>query len=327
MNFEFNSSYKEDMYTYMEFRVSTMSWNTYRVDAYHLMSLDRYLDNLKYDEEVVTENVINRWLLSEAIPAASIAGYIKTVRGFMKFRRNLGKKIYLPPMRKTTDLYIPYIFTDNELKEIITCLDSLSKFITNSVLPYICVEIPMIIRLLYCCGLRLNETLQIKSGDINHHDGIIRILHAKGKKQRIVPVHPSLKDMLLKYCMSLGIIASPEAYLFPSKTFDKHISASTVERKFKIILRHLGIVSGHENPHKRGPCLHCLRHCFILKSFKQLKAKGYEFNISAPYLSVYCGHNSLRESEKYMKFSSEMFEEDMKRFEAFSKNLFPEVLL
>ena len=33
--------------------------------------------------------------------------------------------------------------------------------------------------------------------------------------------------------------------------------------------------------------------------------------MASPYLSVYCGHESLVESEKYMKFSSELFEEDM----------------
>ena len=64
----------------------------------------------------------------------------------------------------------------------------------------------------------------------------------------------------------------------------------------------------------------------MLKSFNQLKKSGYEFNLSVPYLSIYCGHNSLNESEKYMKFSSEMFEKDMKRFETFCNDLFPEVL-
>jgi|LGVF01.1.fsa_nt_gb hypothetical protein len=77
--------------------------------------------------------------------------------------------------------------------------------------------------------------------------------------------------MLFKYCMLLGIIAKADAYIFPSKKFDKPISAATVEKNFKLILHHLNIVTNYENPHKRGPCLHCLRHCFMLKSFKQLK--------------------------------------------------------
>ena len=48
-------------------------------------------------------------------------------------------------------------------------------------------------------------------------------------------------------------------------------------------------------------------------------------DMASPYLSVYCGHESLVESEKYMKFSSELFEEDMLLFADFTESLFPEV--
>ena len=47
--------------------------------------------------------------------------------------------------------------------------------------------------------------------------------------------------------------------------------------------------------------------------------------MASPYLSVYCGHESLVESEKYMNFSSELFVEDMLLFADFTESLFPEV--
>lgn len=37
----------------------------------------------------------------------------------------------------------------------------------------------------------------------------------------------------------------------------------------------------------------------------------------SPYFSVYCKHKSLLESEKYMKFSNELFEKDMLVFSDF----------
>lgn len=94
---------------------------------------------------------------------------------------------------------------------------------------------------------------------------------------------------------------------------------------FKKILRKAGIIKGNEDPHKRAPCLHCLRHCFMFHAFKQLETAGYHIDMASPYLSVYCGHESLVESEKYMKFSSELFEEDMLLFADFTESLFPEV--
>ena len=75
----------------------------------------------------------------------------------------------------------------------------------------------------------------------------------------------------------------------------------------------------------RGPCLHCFRHLFAVKSFTQAEHAGRSTKDSIPYLSVYLGHSSLVETEKYLKFSNDMFPEHTTMFEAFSEGLFPEV--
>lgn len=313
------------MQTFMELRMSSMSKNTYRLDGYHLMSFDRFLCDKAYEGELVPEEVVNEWLTTAQVPQASLKGYIKTIRGFMQFRANQGKAVYMPLYRKKLDTYLPYIFTDKELEKIFLCADSMRVIMPNLVLPYIYAELPMILRLLYCSGLRLGEALRIRIRDLDFKHGVITIVHAKGDKQRLVPLHVSLQGIMLRYCMALGIIGQSNAYIFPGKTFDTHISDLTVERKFKKILQHNEIITGNENNHERGPCLHCFRHCFILNSFKQLKAAGYTVDISSPYLSVYCGHESLLESEKYMKFSSEMFQDEMLCFESFTEDILPEV--
>ena len=48
-------------------------------------------------------------------------------------------------------------------------------------------------------------------------------------------------------------------------------------------------------------------------------------NDSVPFLSVYMGHKNIWETEKYLKFSSEMFPELSEPFETFADSLFPEV--
>lgn len=325
MRLKFSSIFRNDMQTFMELRMSSMSKNTYRLDGYRLMSFDRFMCDKAYADELVPEEVINEWLTIAQVPQASLEGYIKTIRGFMQFRGNQGKPVYMPPYRKKSDTYIPYIFTAEEIDRIFLCADSMRVIMPNLLLPYIYAELPMILRLLYCSGLRLGEALRIRISDIDFKHGVITIVHAKRNKQRLVPLHASLQDIMLRYCMALGIIGQPNAYIFPGKTFDASISDLTVERKFKNILQHLEIITGNENKHERGPCLHCFRHCFMLNSFKQLAAAGYTVDISTPYLSVYCGHESLLESEKYMKFSSEMFRDEMLCFENFTEGILPEV--
>ena len=138
-------------------------------------------------------------------------------------------------------------------------------------------------------------------------------------------MHETLKNLLSEYSQALKIYGVDNAYLFPGQT--EHLSPITAERQFKKILKKAGVINGNEDPHKRGPCLHCLRHRFMFAAFKKLETEGYSVDMASPYLSVYCGHESLVESEKYMKFSSELFEEDMLLFSDFTKSLFPEVEL
>lgn len=46
---------------------------------------------------------------------------------------------------------------------------------------------------------------------------------------------------------------------------------------------------------------------------------------SIPFLSIYMGHCDLTETEKYLKFSSDMFPENTELFEAYTEGIFPEV--
>ena len=69
--------------------------------------------------------------------------------------------------------------------------------------------------------------------------------------------------------------------------------------------------------------MHCLRHRFVFKSFRQFEEEDFRVDDAVPILSVYLGHYDLTETEKYMKFSAQLFQEEMGRFEFFSDELFP----
>lgn len=291
----FKSCFKDDMQSFMEYRVATFAWNTYRLDNYRLSSFDRYLTKISYNDEIVPQTIINQWLNDVGVPEASINGYIKTIRNFMKYRADMGKVVYLPPFQKTKDLYIPYIFSDEELSNIFAIADAYSMTNKFSSIPHIHMEMAVLIRLLYCCGLRLGEALNLKMKHLDLENGVIRIIHSKNKKQRLVPMHETLTNMLKDYCKVIKIYGIDNPFLFPGQS--EHLSPITAERQFKKILRKAGIIKGNEDPHKRAPCLHCLRHCFMFHAFKQLETAGYHIDMASPYLSVYCGHESLVESE------------------------------
>ena len=85
----FNSCFKEDMQSFIEYRMANFAWNTHRLDNYRLASFDRYLTGISYNKEIVPQIVINQWLENADVPDASINGYLKTIRNFMRYRADM----------------------------------------------------------------------------------------------------------------------------------------------------------------------------------------------------------------------------------------------
>ena len=70
---------------------------------------------------------------------------------------------------------------------------------------------------------------------------------------------------------------------------------------------------------------HCIRHSFAVRSFDKNGRNGIKASESVPFLSTYLGHDSLYETEKYLKYSGDYFDDTLTKFAAFSGDLFPEV--
>ena len=104
-------------------------------------------------------------------------------------------------------------------------------------------------------------------------------------------------------------------FFIPHQTFDL---------RFRNLLQETGLyVPG--KAHSRGQCLHCFRHYFAIHSFAQAEQNGRSAEDSVPFLSVYLGHHDMDETEKYLKFSGDMFPEYIELFEDFASGVFAEV--
>ena len=227
-------------------------------------------------------------------------------------------------MRVARSEFRPYIFSDDELERIFKSADNIEQKDSKAD-PYLAIEFPVILRLLYSCGLRIGETLQIQMSDIDFDNGVLRMLKTKGNKQRMVPMSESMTDIIIKYCMSMGLYHKKEGWLFPSSKSEGPLSHAAVKRRFGTILENNGIHLENRKKYERGPCLHCMRHVFAFKSFSQAESEGRHLDDVIPFLSLYLGHESLDETSKYLKFSSELFPESVDTFGDFMKDLLPEV--
>jgi len=292
------------------------------MDRCALLSFDQHLVIKGKAEKRIVENDVISWIqpMYDNLSRNTIASKVRTLRVFLEYMRHKGIPVYIPPSPKVQNTYMPYFFSDMEIQKIFVAADSI-PFRSNSNRH---MELPMLLRMLYSCGFRLGELLEAQICDINFELGIILLRDTKNRKQRIVPLGDTLTAMLNRYCLAMNLMGNPENCIFPGDDCKKHISQRSVESWFEDLLKGVGIYI-RTKKYARGQCLHCFRHLFAVKSFAQAEQAGHPANDSIPFLSVYLGHNSMKETEKYLKFSSDMFPEHAALFEMYSDGIFPEV--
>ena len=127
-----------------------------------------------------------------------------------------------------------HIFIQIRIEEIFKAADSLTvpqapknKFIEK--------EMPLILRLLFCCGLRVGETLNIKVGDVDFKRNLIILRVTKKYKQRVVPYGEELSEIIYLYCIGMGILNDSGAYLFPAQDKYSHVSENNVGNYYRVI--------------------------------------------------------------------------------------------
>ena len=321
---EFKSILKVELSDFLSLRQVSKSKSTFDHDRHALRNFDEYLISIDCNSKHLSEDQLIGWILTLEGKSSSIANVIICIRLFLENLKSYGINAFIPSIPKIRDDYVPYIFSDTEMVLLFNIADSLQKVkpIKNIFIHH---EFPMVLRLMYGCGLRAGETLSLKMKNIELDIGVLILENTKCDKQRFVPMHPSLSNILERYCIAMGILGYPDANLFPTIDLTESVSVHNAQHKFNGILKQAGISLAGKKKRQRGPCMHCLRHVFVFKSFRNAEIVGRNINDAIPYLSIYLGHDSLKETEKYLKFSSELFPEAMELFEAYTATVFPEV--
>ena len=288
-----------------------------------LRDLDKFLVSNDLTNKVLEAETVTAWLKTRNVSSCTKALNVAHVRKFVKYLVSLNIDASCPENPKSKSSYIPYVFSDAELERIFLVADNFKGGIklTRSALTF-----PILLRLLYGCGLRLGEGCLLRWKDVELENGIITIREAKNLKQRFVPLDDSMTAILRIYremTLANGIC---EDYLFESdKTSGKPFAIITFYIWFVKVLNAANIYYLKHNSRDRGPCPHCLRHCFTLKSFLKSEDEGRRFEDTAPFLASYLGQDSPKELEAYLRSSHTVYKQSHQRVNAAIGHLFPEV--
>ena len=229
----------------------------------YLYSVERFLDyskNKGLNQNTVKDYVINN--LKKKNPS-SVSKDLFAIKFF--FSNVLKENLNLPnPKRNKT---LPEILTIEEIKRLIESTSNIKH--------------KLIIKLLYGCGLRVSEIVNLKKEDVNFIEDIIHIKLAKGKKDRFVKVPNSIKKDLENFSE-----ISSEKYLFESNRGGK-LTKDTIQKIVKN--------SAKKSEIKKRVYPHLLRHSFATHLLEQ----GTDLRIIQKLL----GHSDIKTTQIYTQIS------------------------
>ena len=315
----FKSILKNELEAFMEFiKLSVADCRKYRST---LLNLDSFLYAEGLMEKKIEAWQVKRWLEGSNTHISTKKDKLSHVRRFSVYLSTLGIPSSLPELPRNTAEFKPYVFSRDEMTQIFETADD---FILTNPNSRIAAEFPILLRILYGCGLRLGEAEALTWDDIDLSAGVITVKSAKNQKQRIIPISGELARILKLYSASACFNARKHGFLFTKNNGERR-SKGAYWSIFNRILNEIGI----KNPQNtkcgsRGPCIHSLRHTFTLHSLLKAESEGRSFMESVPFLSTYLGHEGLRETDKYLKARHELYTESHAAIADYTRNVFPQ---
>ena len=288
-------------------------------------SLDAYLTKNNIREKALDEQLVTAYLRTLTCKPQTKNLRIGHLRQFARYLVALEIPAYEPEYVRASSDFVAYTFTDEEFAAIVKAADN---FVTikhdDSSAPYM---FPVLLRILYGCGLRVGEALRLCWNDIEFDRHIIIIREAKNYKQRLVPMQRSLTDVLRLYRRRQLADSPNSELLFESdrKHGEPYLSC-TFRDWFLKLLEHVGIAIYRKAPSDRSISPHTVRHYFTIKSFLKSEEEGRSLEETAPYLSAILGHESFFGTEKYLTNDYTVYESSQKRMNESIGGLFPEVV-
>jgi len=319
-NYTFASSFANEMCAYFELRASQD--HKHDREKHILISLDEFLCVRNIVGKELNPATIESWLqsLSEIHVNTKIV-YISHYTQFAKYLHTLGYKAFIPERPMEDRTYAPYVFTEDEIARLLEAADNLQTR-GNPSIPNI--QFPIILRILYGCGLRADEALRLLVSDVDTTAGVLLIRNGKGNKDRLVPMDATLSAIVKQYISYVVRGRDENSLLFLNRNKEQ-IAQATFRYWFVRALAAAGIEKPDLPRMSRNICVHCIRHTFAVHSFRKQDRAGVDMYSAAPFLSTFMGHTKLYGTETYLHMSAENSADIIEKSAEYTQGLFPEV--
>ncbi|MBX2959770.1 MAG: site-specific integrase [Flavobacteriales bacterium] len=223
--------------------------------------------NQKSLAEITNQDIIkfnNEYILANNYSASFQNQVVNAIKLFFRTVQNKSIDVELIHRPKRPTL-LPNVLSKEEVTKILKAHKNIKH--------------KSMLSLIYSCGLRRSELLNLKMTDINAERNLIVIRNAKGNKDRVVPLSIKVLDLLREYYKAY----KPQTWLFEGENNNTQYSENSLQNVFKQAIAKVGI--------KKPVTLHWLRHSYathLLESGTDLR-----------YIQELLGHKSSKTTEIY----------------------------
>ena len=251
---------------YRRYSPNTIKTYTEALEIFFRFFQNRALESLTI-EDIIDFN--NDYILKKNLSASYQNQVINAIKLFYRNRFNRAMEVDFI-QRPRREKRLPNVLSKKEIKAILEAPTNLKH--------------RAMISLIYACGLRRSELLNLTLKDIHSDRNLLFIRQSKGKKDRVVPISMKLIAMLRDYYKAF----KPKTWLFEGQLAGEKYS----ERSIQLVLNQ-AVSKAKIN---KQVSLHWLRHSYathLLESGTDLR-----------YIQELLGHSSSKTTEIYTHVST-----------------------
>lgn len=249
-------------------RYSASTINTY-LDAAKSFLVFTHPKPMKEVNNIDIVKYVNEYIIKHKLSFSYQNQVVNAVKLF--FREIVHSDLNVDKIERPRREYkLPNVLSKEEVKSILNAHSNIKH--------------KTMLSLIYACGLRRGELLNLKPTDIDSKRGLLIIKQAKGRKDRVTPISNKVIEMLRDYYK----MYKPKTWLFEGQNSGEQYSEKSLQNVLKQALEKANI--------KKLVTLHWLRHSYAT----HLLEAGTDLR----YIQELLGHKSSKTTEIYTHVSA-----------------------
>jgi integrase len=281
---------------------------SFNIESRKMREFSRFSEKFNIPEMTLPEEVVKQWIEKRPNEASNNRyKRFSLIKNFAEYMQRLGYAAYIPSIddiSKHRREFVPYIFTHEEIRRFFLAVDNM-KLSTATTSPRRHLIMPVLFRMLYCCGLRVSEASSLRSSDVDLKEGILIIHDSKFGRTRYVPMSAEITVICNDYAQTRLVAKQGTDWFFPAPDGGRY-SEGTIYCIFRELLRKSDISHGGRG---KGPRLHDFRHTFCVHCLQKWVKEGAELTTALPRLTAYLGHINFQTTEQYLRLTAEVYPE------------------